>query len=244
MSVYCQYFIQKVLKKFPVEQIHSFVFRVGQKVVEIVPANETSKFSAVDIIIHEDQIRRSPEIISNRISYLSGKIKKSVFGRKTKIRQIEEQRAVEFFEKHHIMGYGGGAVFRGLIYQDEIVAMASFSEPLYMRYENPPYYSSELIRFCAMRNVQVIGGLDKLLKSYIRTYNPEDIITYVDKEWSDGLSLRKIGFDIIDTTDPLCFKVNKRNWQRILLKKPAKKTGEGTYLITNRGNYKLRYLCK
>ena len=52
----------------------------------------------------------------------------------------------------------------------------------------------ELSRFCNKLDTTVIGGADKLLKYFIKTYNPKEIISYADRRWSQGNLYEKIGF--------------------------------------------------
>ena len=52
----------------------------------------------------------------------------------------------------------------------------------------------ELLRFCNKLETIVIGGADKLLKYFIKTYNPKEIISYADRRWSQGGLYDKLNF--------------------------------------------------
>ena len=52
----------------------------------------------------------------------------------------------------------------------------------------------ELVRFCNKLNTSVIGGADKLLQYFIRTYQPKEIISYADRRWSQGRLYDKLKF--------------------------------------------------
>lgn len=56
------------------------------------------------------------------------------------------------------------------------------------------YDGYELSRFCNKLNTNVIGGADKLLKYFIKTYQPKQIISYADRRWSQGNLYQKLGF--------------------------------------------------
>ncbi len=49
-----------------------------------------------------------------------------------------------------------------------------------------PYRSYEMVRFANVTGVTVTGGLSKLIKAFAEEVKPDDIMTYVDREWSDG----------------------------------------------------------
>jgi hypothetical protein len=60
----------------------------------------------------------------------------------------------------------------------------------------------ELFRFCNKLDTTVIGGADKLLKYFINTHNPKEIISYADRRWSQGGLYEKLGFEFIHNSKP------------------------------------------
>ena len=60
----------------------------------------------------------------------------------------------------------------------------------------------ELIRYAPLRNVCVIGGAGKLLKHFIRTYNPEKLISYADRRFSLGDLYYQLGFKLKHISKP------------------------------------------
>lgn len=137
------------------------------------------------------------------------------------------------------MGFGGGKTFLGLFEKERLVAVAAFSKILFMKYENPPYYSAELERFCSLAGVTVVGGLDKLVKYYVNNYKTDDLITYVDQNWSDGAAFKKLGFELIGETEALTFKVNRAAYTRELRRHETEIEAD-EYLVKNAGNLKFR----
>jgi len=59
-----------------------------------------------------------------------------------------------------------------------------------------------LSRFCNKIDTVVIGGASKLLKHFIRNYNPTRIISYADRDWSVGDLYYKLGFINIGYSKP------------------------------------------
>jgi hypothetical protein len=75
--------------------------------------------------------------------------------------------------------------------------------------------SYELYRFCNELNTSVIGGASKLLKHFINTYQPKEIISYADRRWSKGNLYEKLGFKFVSNT-PKSFSYiinNKREYR-------------------------------
>jgi hypothetical protein len=67
-----------------------------------------------------------------------------------------------------------------------------------------------MIRFCNKLNFNVIGGASRLLKYFIRTYNPKQLISYADRRWSQGRLYETLGFEFIKNTTPNYFYVVKK----------------------------------
>ena len=63
-------------------------------------------------------------------------------------------------------------------------------------------YQYELLRYCSSRNV--IGGAEKLFKHFIKTYNPESIISYCDRSKFRGDVYKKLGFTLKSEGKPSC----------------------------------------
>lgn len=192
------------------------------------------------VILHRDLFERRPKQVSLRLSSLFGYNHLSEFARNTKVVELEKEEAQHFIEEHHLMGFGGGSVFLGLRDEVELVAVAVFSKIRFMKYENPPYNSVELERYCSLSGTNVVGGMDKLIRAYLKEYSVQDMITYVDLEWSTGESYLKLGFQEIDRTPALQFKIDK-NWNRILIRNEEDGVlSKGDYIVENKGNVKLR----
>ena len=67
------------------------------------------------------------------------------------------------------------------------------------------YNEWELNRFCTKLNIQIVGGAEKLLKAFIRNYNPMIITSIACNDISNGNLYKKLGF----TTD---YKINNSYW--------------------------------
>lgn len=128
-------------------------------------------------------------LLKNILTYNSNKI----YARNTNIYTPSIQEVKEFENKYHLQGYASDKVHIGLQYQNEIVAIMTFGKP---RFDSK--YQYELIRSCMKDDVIILGGSQKLFKYFIRKYEPDSIITYVNISKFTGNSYLKLGFKPAD----------------------------------------------
>lgn len=159
------------------------------------------------IHIDYDQLMTVPQKIINRIRGLQG-LGERIYARSTVVARIDKGVSMAFQEEHHLQGAIPGKYRYGLFHQGELVSVAVFSGGRIMQTLGPNYRSFELIRFCHKGDVLVVGGLSKLLKSFIKDFAPQDIMTYTDRDWSsDDSSLQTIGFKPVGFMSPLRFAI-------------------------------------
>ncbi|MGB1103549.1 MAG: hypothetical protein ACPG21_07965 [Crocinitomicaceae bacterium] len=187
--------------------------------------------------LHEDIYLLRKRQVLYRLKSLLGLNENRLHGRKMTISEIDRESARDFLNTYHLMGDGGGEIFLGLYSTNQLVGLAAFSKPLFMRYEEPPFYSTELVRFCSLPNTTIVGGLDKITHYFFRHFDTDDIVTHVDFEWSTGRSFEKIGFELIERTKPLHFKLIEG--KRILVKENERVPSE-IQQVSNQGNLKYR----
>lgn len=200
--------------------------------IALVPLDQTCNTEA-DTIIHEDIWNSKKDIVISRISSKLGFTKK-IHGRSTVIKNITKPVLEEFLTKNHINVPVNTKYKYGLYFKEQLVAVAAFSKPRKYYRNGHTYQSYELVRYCSLLNHTVIGGLSKLLKHFIKTANPDDIVTYIDKEWSAGKSFIKYGFKLIEETPVQTFYVNPTTFERSYVL-----TEKHTKPVINKGNLKL-----
>ncbi len=165
------------------------------------------------IHIDEDLWVTRPDLLLNRIAALVGHAQR-VHARDTVVARIEKRFALAFLQEHHLQVALPGKYRYGLYHDGELVAVAVFSGGRRMADKPSGYRSYELLRFCHKQGVHVVGGFSKLLDAFQGDFNPGDIMTYADKDWSDGNSYRKMGFTLAGETGPQLFWVDPRTMQR------------------------------
>lgn len=175
-------------------------------------------------VVHlwEDVQQQKPAVVASRLAALRGESVR-VPGRLTQTRRIDKATALAFLAEHHLQGPLPGKVRYGLFLPqryhrvlpptyptggaaDELLlAVATFAQPRQMPRDGPSHRSAELLRVASHLNTTVVGGLDKLMTTYLKNHPADDLMTYADRDWSDGASYRRLGFEAVGDTAPQCF---------------------------------------
>jgi len=172
---------------------------------------ECSKQKINLITIFEDEWIGQNDIVKSilRIKINSNSCEK-IYGRNCKIKEFPHNNTVEdklrtnFLKENHLQGTGSSTITFGLFYKEQLVSVMSFN--LFKRNKNQNQINKnifELIRFCVLKNTNIIGGPEKLLKHFENKYNPKKVITYCDLRWSVGKVYRRLGFKFIKEVENL-----------------------------------------
>ncbi|MCF0063179.1 hypothetical protein MUK70_06585 [Dyadobacter chenwenxiniae] len=183
------------------------------------------------VMIWEDYWIKKPEIVKSRLSAMLG-ISQKIAARLTQVRRIDQETASQFLAKNHLNASVSSKTRFGLFLPKQyfrvldpdfewdreadelLVAVATFSAPRVFAREDGPFRSFEMLRFASLINTNVSGGMDKLLTAFARAKSPDDIMTYADREWSEGAGYVKIGFKRISETLPMEFYLSAKNPER------------------------------
>lgn len=185
-------------------------------------------------------VTRLPKVKAMILSRL--KLNTSLFARNCEVMKISKIAAQEFLDNYHLMNSAQSAFNYGLFHKGLLVAVASFSKGRKMRRLHENTRSYELIRFCCKPGYSIAGGLSKLVKTFCREKKAGDVMTYVDKQLSDGTSFQKAGFKKQGETAPVFFLIDKTTYERRPLKPEAGEIERDKYYITsNAGSIKLIY---
>jgi hypothetical protein len=192
--------------------------------------------SSIDkFIIYEDWWINKPEIVKSKVKSILG-ISEKIQGRKCRILKITKPVADTFLNENHIYGTTNSKIKYGLFFGNELFAVATFAGQRQFKDER----SVELLRFCTKNGFSVAGGLDKLLKQYIKDHKPDSLMTYIDIDWGKGNSFAKLGFETIKIMPPVYFLIDKIHHIRISHRNfDDFKNIENYYNIENRGSIKM-----
>lgn len=120
-----------------------------------------------------------------------------VYARNCEVKEISSKEAREFLDIHHFQNYASSSIKLGLYYKNELVEVMTFGKPRFNK-----NYEYELIRLCTSSSYKVTGGSQKLFKYFLNKYNPKSIISYCDVSKFTGDVYEKLGFTLVEYTQP------------------------------------------
>lgn len=165
--------------------------------------DKTNKCNNIGIeLIHifEDEWIYKKEIVKSIIKNRINLTNEVIYGRKCKIKYVNQSDSVEFLNNNHIQGNVNSKVRLGLYYNDKLISLMTFSKGRIIMGGKSNEW--ELNRFCNIINHSVIGAADKLLKNFIKNHSPEKIVSYSDKRIFNGNMYKKLGFSKISHSKP------------------------------------------
>jgi len=167
---------------------------------------ELAKENNIDLIhIYEDSLidPYKKEIVYNKIRYKLNNVENKVYARNTKIVYISEDEKNRFLEDNHLQGTCFSSINLGLMYNDIILAVMTFSKTRKIfgtkEIKDAVY---ELTRYAIKNNYSIVGGFGKLFKYFIKTYEFDKIISYCDYDLYNGITYTKNGFRYSHTSRP------------------------------------------
>jgi hypothetical protein len=172
---------------------------------------ESCEEKGVQLIhIFEDEWLYKQNIVKSRIKNILGLTENKIYARKCEIKEIDFKIVNEFLNKNHIQKTVKSKVNIGLYHNNELVSLMTFGSmrKIMGGVSNKDYY--ELLRFCNKLDTSVVGGASKLLKYFIKNYNPEQIISYADRRWSNGGLYVSLGFSFIHNSKPNYWYLNDK----------------------------------
>ena len=150
--------------------------------------------------IWEDDWNYKSDIIKSQIKNIL-KLSNRIYARNCDVRLISDINVVRnFLNNNHIQGYVNSNIKIGLYLNDELVSMMIFDH-----LEGRNRMSDDewnLSRFCNKIGYTVVGGASKLLKYFINNNKVVRIISYADRDWSNGNLYEKLGFIKIKESNP------------------------------------------
>lgn len=103
------------------------------------------------------------------------------------IKEVDLSTARDFLDSNHLQGFGTGSTkYLGLFKDDTMVSLMTFKDIGDNVWD--------LTRFCSLKDTTVIGGASKLLKYFIKTQEPSEVISFSDNMYSNGGLYGTLGF--------------------------------------------------
>lgn len=149
------------------------------------------------------EVEEKPLIVKSIISQKL-KLNASLYARSTKVVDVDFETSKQFLNNNHLQGNAPSySVSYGLEHKGELIAIMTFGKP---RFSKEAEW--EMLRFACKINTSVVGGASKLYSKFIKTHNPNSVISYADKRYSEGYLYSKLGFEFIRDSTPNYFYVN------------------------------------
>ena len=141
----------------------------------------------------ETEINDRWPIVCSMINHKLG-LSTKVYARECSILELNAEKSRKFLDESHIAGFCGATVYYALCYNNTIYAMATFTK------KNGAW---EIMRFANKLNYTAVGGFSKLLSHFVKKCNPNKLITYSDRRFSNQANLyASNGFKLIGVTKP------------------------------------------
>jgi len=161
--------------------------------------------------IFEDEWLYKQEITKSLLKAKLGIIGNKIYARKCEIKEITSEMSEKFLNENHLQGYINSSIRIGLFYDNNLVSIMTFSKEKRKKKKNKYIDEYELVRFANKLDTIVIGGASKLLKYFIKKYNPKVISTFADRRYSTGNLYQELGFEFKYVIEPNYWYFNKKD---------------------------------
>ncbi len=215
------------------------------------------KLGYTKINIWEDFWLNSKDIVMSRVNSLFG-LNHRIPARVCRIKRIEKKEAEIFLNQNHLQKFVKAKLKYGLFLpikyfrllpdsfekiceNERLIGVMTFSNPKNYYFENNTIASFELVRFATLINFNIQGAFTKFLKHFIQDKNPGNIMTYIDKDWSDGLNFHKFGFEILSETQALFYELDENGERKLSVEKndwKVKNSGSFKFILSDFERYK------
>lgn len=198
------------------------------------------------IHIFEDEWMFNKGIVLERLKQILGcnNNLQKINARECYIKEIDSKTKNNFLSEFHLQGKDASVIKLGSFYNDELVAVMTFSYGNISKGSRPQEGIWELNRFCTNYHYHMPGIASKLLEYFKRNYNWTKIFSYADRRWSQGNLYRKLGFEEIHKTKPNYWYISRdRRIHRFNLRKSNNEGNLSEQTIRRNEGYSVIWDC-
>lgn len=159
--------------------------------------------------VFEDEWIYKKDIIMSMINNILHNSYKRIYARNCSLQNVSSKECTTFLNKNHLQGACGSSIKLGLYYNSQLVSLMIFGKSRHFVGSGKHEY--ELLRFCNKLEYSVVGGASKLFKHFVKEYNPNEIVSYADRRWSNGNLYYKLGFELYNKSKPNYYYVINNN---------------------------------
>jgi hypothetical protein len=154
------------------------------------------------IHVFSDEWNYKKEIVKSIIKSKLN-LNEKIYARNCKIISVNDKIKNEFLDKNNIQGIDTSLIKIGLEYNNRLVAIMTFN-----KIKKVNLYEWEIVRFCSLKEINVVGGFSKLLDHFKNNYFTS-IFVSVDRRYSKGDVFFKSGFKLLREEEPNYAYVDK-----------------------------------
>ena len=154
------------------------------------------------IHVFDDEFVFKENLVISRIKSILGIFKDIIYARKCLVKQISRDISKNFLNENHIQGNCNSRYQYGLYYNNELISVMTFGSYRKALGRNSIENEYEMLRFCNKLGYHIPGSASKLFTRFVKDYNPNKVISYADRRWSNGNLYNKLNFHLIRETDP------------------------------------------
>lgn len=171
-------------------------------------------------VLFSDELKQRPDLIRRKLSHYTqnNNVIPRIHARDCKIVPITNKEKSPLLDKNHVQGNDNSQIAYGAYYNDELVAVMTFSVPRtgIGVHKNKQTNTFELVRFCTEVSYRIPGIASRLLEHFKRNHEWTEIYSYADKRWSKGNMYYQLGFNLVVDNPPDYFYivngVRKHRW--------------------------------
>lgn len=146
------------------------------------------------ISITDEEWSKHNYLVKSMIAHRFNKTSDRIYARDCQLVVVPVSDYRAFVNLNHIAGYRSASVVYGLRCADRFVAMMSFS--------SHNKYQYEVIRFCSLANMVVLGAGSRLFSAFLVGHSPKLVMSYADRRFSSGGLYLKLGMCLDGITAP------------------------------------------
>ena len=157
------------------------------------------------IFIMEDEWLNNQDLIVDKILHILGEnSSQKVYARNCDVIEITSDQKAKFLNEFHIQGNDASNINLGLVYDNELVSVMTFSKPkIFMKGASTQLDGQyELSRFSNTSKYRIVGSFSKLLSYFRKNFNFDTIYSFADLRWGSGNLYKVNGFDLVDEVTP------------------------------------------
>lgn len=129
-----------------------------------------------------------------------------IYARKCSIQAIDNKMKSQFLYDNHIQGNCNSSINYGLYYENKLHAVMTFGKSRFNK-----SVKWELLRYCQLNNMTVIGGASRLFKHIMNNHDINHIISFADRRLFSGNMYKQLGFSFSHNSQPSYHYYNKHS---------------------------------